>query len=244
MDGCRAAGHDHGIYVEGADNARIVDNVFYANADWGIHLYPDAEGSYIAHNVIDGNGAGLIFAGEAAGGSTGSPTPRTTTSSSSISSATRPPATTSSHGGAARSAVGNLVRRNCVWNGRLGNIDLSEGGFTASETIVANPLYVNRSAFDFPPPARQPLHGPRAGLRSPPGSTRERGGGDVIYSRTLAGSSPALGSKTAAKGVAHNGELVALRLSDRRGSEGVNHSYSAPLRNRLRLIEAHDPCLR
>ena len=73
VDGYQAAGHDHGIYLEGANNARVTDNVFYNNADWGIHLYPDAEGSYIAYNVVDGNGRGLIFAGEAAGGEYGQP---------------------------------------------------------------------------------------------------------------------------------------------------------------------------
>ncbi len=53
-----ATGHDHGIYVEGTTNARIVDNAIYDNADYGIHLYPDGDGSTIAHNVIDGNGRG------------------------------------------------------------------------------------------------------------------------------------------------------------------------------------------
>src|SRR5215216_1998562 len=58
--------HDHGIYVEGTDGARIVDNLVYDNADWGIHLYPSAQRSYIAHNVVDGNGHGVLFASERA----------------------------------------------------------------------------------------------------------------------------------------------------------------------------------
>jgi len=144
-----ADGHDHGIYVEGADNTRIVDNVFYANADWGIHLYPDANGSYIAHNVIDGNGAGLIFAGEAAGGEYTQPyaSDNNLVELNIITNSTAGYNVESWWGGPV--GVGNLARRNCVWHGRLGNIDTSEGGFTASETIVADPLYVNRSAFDF-----------------------------------------------------------------------------------------------
>ena len=61
-------GHDHGIYVEGANGVRITNNLIYDNADYGIHLYPDAEGTYVARNVIDGNGGGVIFAGEDSGG--------------------------------------------------------------------------------------------------------------------------------------------------------------------------------
>src|SRR5438093_12969345 len=61
-------GHDHGIYLEGSRGARVVGNVIYGNADWGIQLYPEADHSYVAHNVIDGNGGGVIVAGESAGG--------------------------------------------------------------------------------------------------------------------------------------------------------------------------------
>ena len=54
---------EHGIYLERSRNARIVDNYIYDNADWGLHLYPDAQNSVVAFNVIDGNGSGLILAG-------------------------------------------------------------------------------------------------------------------------------------------------------------------------------------
>jgi parallel beta-helix repeat protein len=54
---------DHGIYVEGTRGARIVDNVIVRNADWGVQLYPDAQGTVVAGNVIAGNGGGVILAG-------------------------------------------------------------------------------------------------------------------------------------------------------------------------------------
>ena len=50
--------HHHGIYVEASDGARITDNWIYDNADRGVQLFPDAQGTYIARNVIDGNGQG------------------------------------------------------------------------------------------------------------------------------------------------------------------------------------------
>jgi parallel beta-helix repeat protein len=141
--------HDHGIYVEGADNARIVDNAFYANADWGIHLYPDADGSYIAHNVIDGNGAGLIFAGEAAGGEYSQPysSDNNLVELNVISNATDRYNIESWWGGPR--GTGNVARENCLWNGALGNIDLSRGGFVAHANMFADPLYVDRARYDF-----------------------------------------------------------------------------------------------
>ena len=46
-----------------ARGTRIVGNWIYENADHGIQLYPDARGTYVAGNVIDGNGEGIIFGG-------------------------------------------------------------------------------------------------------------------------------------------------------------------------------------
>jgi parallel beta-helix repeat protein len=144
-----ADGHDHGIYIEGADNTRIVENVFYNNADWGIHLYPDANGSYIAHNVIDGNRSGLIFAGERAGGeyTQGYASDNNIVELNVISNSTATYNVESWWGGPV--GTGNILRQNCLWNGFRGNVDLSEGGFTASLNTVADPLFVNRAGLDF-----------------------------------------------------------------------------------------------
>ena len=62
-----ANNHDHGIYVEASDGAQIVDNWIYDNADRGVQLFPDAQGTYVARNVIDRNGQGVIFSRESAG---------------------------------------------------------------------------------------------------------------------------------------------------------------------------------
>ncbi len=55
--------HDHGIYVEQARATVIEDNWIYRNADRGIQLYPNAQGTVIRRNVIHGNGTGLVFSG-------------------------------------------------------------------------------------------------------------------------------------------------------------------------------------
>ena len=56
-----AANHDHGIYIAAAGGTVIRDNLIYDNADRGVQLYPQAEGTQILDNVIDGNGQGVIF---------------------------------------------------------------------------------------------------------------------------------------------------------------------------------------
>src|SRR5204863_5834944 len=55
--------HEHGIYLAYSDDTKIVENVVYDNADRGIQLYPDAQGTLVRGNVIDGNGEGVIFSG-------------------------------------------------------------------------------------------------------------------------------------------------------------------------------------
>jgi nitrous oxidase accessory protein NosD len=54
---------DQGVYVAVARGTRIVGNWIYENADQGVQLYPNARGTLVAGNVIDGNGEGIIFGG-------------------------------------------------------------------------------------------------------------------------------------------------------------------------------------
>jgi parallel beta-helix repeat protein len=59
-----AEGFDHGIYVEAASGSRVEGNWLYDNADYGVHLYPDADHTLVRGNVIDGNGKGVLVASE------------------------------------------------------------------------------------------------------------------------------------------------------------------------------------
>jgi parallel beta-helix repeat protein len=61
-----ATNHHHGIYASNSQNARILDNWIYKNADRGVQLYPNADGTLIAGNVIDRNGLGVLFSGSGA----------------------------------------------------------------------------------------------------------------------------------------------------------------------------------
>jgi parallel beta-helix repeat protein len=53
--------HDHGIYVADGTAGEIRDNVIYDNADRGIQLYPNARGTIVTNNTVDGNGTGVVF---------------------------------------------------------------------------------------------------------------------------------------------------------------------------------------
>jgi parallel beta-helix repeat protein len=140
--------HDHGIYLEGSRGARVVGNLIYRNADWGVHLYPEADRTYVAHNVIDGNGGGIIVAGDGESGEDERP-------HSSDHNLIELNVITNSNalrnieawwGGPV--GVGNVARQNCVWNGRAGNIG-DRSGLAVTRTVVADPRFVNRGAGNF-----------------------------------------------------------------------------------------------
>ena len=143
-----ADGHDHGIYVEGTNGVRITGNVIYDNADYAIHLYPDAQGTYVARNVMDGNGGGVIFAGEKAGGEYENEyaSANNVVRNNVISNSREYHNVESSWGGP--TGAGNLATRNCLWNGADGNVS-EQVGFRANKNVVARPVFRKRSRGDF-----------------------------------------------------------------------------------------------
>jgi hypothetical protein len=133
-----ATNHHHGIYVEASDGARITDNWIYDNADRGVQLFPDAQGTYIARNVIDGNGQGIIFSRESANNVAehnviSNPVLRYNIEEWELTGA------------------GNVARRNCVWSARHpGNAGIQPGlDVPVLDSKVADPGFVSRAAKDF-----------------------------------------------------------------------------------------------
>ena len=100
-----ALNHDHGIYVDTARDTVIRENLIYDNADRGIQLYPDATGTRIVGNVIDGNGEGVIFGNRSDG---------TLVKDNIISNSTIRHNIESS----GSTATDNQVRGNCLWSAR------------------------------------------------------------------------------------------------------------------------------
>lgn len=134
-------GFDHGIYLNTTDRVRITNNYIYDNADYGVHMYPDAQNTYVANNVIDGNGRGLTFSGEG-----GTALSNNVVTNNILSNSKDTTNIESYWGGPTGS--GNRADGNCVWNGARGNV-ASQNGFSVLNSVVADPLYADRAAKNF-----------------------------------------------------------------------------------------------
>ena len=134
--------HDHGIYVEKSRNARIVDNVIYRNADRGIQLYPDADGTLVARNVIDRNGSGVIISGDHGHASGGNRI---------VGNVIKNNRRNNVESWWPRgNPVGrdNVVAGNCLWGGSDGGVGPTVG-FVARDNVVADPEYAAPVRGDF-----------------------------------------------------------------------------------------------
>jgi parallel beta-helix repeat protein len=130
--------------VQYARNTVITNNYIYDNADRGIQLYPDADGTLIANNVIDGNGEGIIFSGE--GGSTSD---ANTVRDNIISNSRVRSNIEFFYPRGTSPGQGNVVSHNCVFGSARDNIVGGGIAFTAQENVAADPLFVDRNAKNF-----------------------------------------------------------------------------------------------
>ncbi len=141
-----ATNMDHGIYIGEARDTVIRDNWIYDNADRGIQLYPDADGTLVTGNVIDGNGQGVAI-----GGSGSQTSDNNLVEHNVITNSTIRYNVEGSWGSSV--GTGNVVRENCTIGGArggdTGGIQTPADGFVASDNIVADPGYVNSAAGDF-----------------------------------------------------------------------------------------------
>jgi parallel beta-helix repeat protein len=139
---------DHGIYVAYADGTRILDNVIFKNTDRGIQLYPDARNTVIEHNIIDGDGEGIIFGGE------GTTSTNTLVAFNLITNAKLRYEIESFYPEGTPLGVNNVVKDNCLFGGEQGLVD-AEKGFTAAnlDNRTINPEYTNAAAGNYSVPA-------------------------------------------------------------------------------------------
>ena len=142
-----ANNYDHGIYVNSADGTIIRGNWIYDNANRGIQLYPDAQGSLVSGNVIDGNGEGVIFGGGDKAASSGNVLEYNVITNSKLRDNIE-----SSWG--TKVGSNNVARDNCVGGGAYddgdGGILAGAGrGFTTARNALGVPAFADRSAKDF-----------------------------------------------------------------------------------------------
>lgn len=133
---------DHGIYVENALRAEISDNVFWGAPGYAVHLYPNAQQTRVARNVMVDNGGGVIFAGEGRRASSGNVVERNV-----IAGSTGDFNIAQSWGGAV--GTGNVARENCLYDGARGENIERQVGFAATDNTVANPRFSDPAAHDY-----------------------------------------------------------------------------------------------
>lgn len=135
---------DHGIYAANALEGQIVDNVFYDSAAYAIQLYPNAERTRFAHNVVDGSSpsvrGGVIVSGD------GSHASSENTIEYNVIAHAATYNVLSSWGG--ETGSGNIARDNCLWDGAQGNLS-NGGGLTATGNLVGDPGFLDPSAHDY-----------------------------------------------------------------------------------------------
>lgn len=144
--GARAAGNQqHAIYVANARATQITNNIIWNASAYGVHLYPDADGVTIAHNVIDGSGwAGVVWASDdndaalrddddvafaniITGGQQWGLDARWTTGQ----------------------GTGNAAHDNCLWGNARGATNGALAGVALAGNVTADPGYLDAANHDY-----------------------------------------------------------------------------------------------
>ena len=136
--------HEHGIYLHSPCCVQVTDNWVYDNADTGIQMFPDADGNYIARNIVYGNGDNISFGGDSKGGVCASSDDNIVERN--ILSHPRVKENVGSWSGCGKQGTGNILRENCIWPPTF----RAEGeGFSLVNNFYVEPAYVNAAAKDF-----------------------------------------------------------------------------------------------
>jgi parallel beta-helix repeat protein len=126
--------HNHGIYVAGSVGAVISDNWIYDNADRGVQLYPDAQGTVVENNVIEGNGEGVIFSGDATHASSNNVVIHNVILNSTIRHNVE-------YWWPGPVGTGNVVKDNCIYGGDEGNILRPAKGYSLLGNLIVRPQF-------------------------------------------------------------------------------------------------------
>jgi hypothetical protein len=123
-----------GVFVRSSSAATIANNVVFHTIGDGITLSPNAQGTRVRRNIIDGNSNGIFIGGSG--------------SSASSNNVVTENIVSNSGGWSVRSrwgskiGTGNVVSSNCIWHSFVGTF--AGGGYSHSGNMVANPRYRSR----------------------------------------------------------------------------------------------------
>ncbi len=134
---------DHGIYWSSGEGGLVAGNVVYDNHAKGIQLYPDADGIVVSQNTVVGNGRiGIVIGGE------GTTSDRNVIVNNVV--AFNDWEGIRGYWGG-HVGVGNEVLNNLVFgNGRgSGRVDVAAHGLEVRENLSVDPLFAELDAGDF-----------------------------------------------------------------------------------------------
>jgi parallel beta-helix repeat protein len=227
-----AENHAHGIYIELSTDAKILDNVIYDNADRGVQLYHDAQGTLIQGNVIDGNGEGVIFSGDYGYASSNNVVEDNIISNSKIRANVESWWPSGNPVG-----QGNVVRNNCIGGGAYDNGDggiAEQIGFKVenNNVITKNPQFVDRAGKDFRLQAGSPCAGIANGATGSAGTRDSGSPTPPVQTPPNQNPSSGKGSTTRKRGPrvslsAHRASGGRVQLSGRVNRTGSVHSAYA-----------------
>jgi hypothetical protein len=146
---CGPAGskYDHDIYLSGTQDAVVRWNILSADAGgFGVHMYPNADGTVVEHNIIDGNHGGVVFGGDGEGQASDHNTVRNNAVTFS-----GPRWNIESSWSDGPAGVDNRAIDNCVYStGGSGRSGVTQDGFNAGGNVtLAGSPYVDRTHGDY-----------------------------------------------------------------------------------------------
>ena len=157
---CGDDDHEHSIYLESTRNAVVRDNYLYGSGGYGVHMYPDAQGSLIEHNLISDNSrackANLTFSGESAHPEY--KRPHGSSNNKVFWNLITFPAcdynVESWYPRGSLDPVGNEVAFNCVYGApraNFGELTTASGvpAYVEHDNLIVDPLYVDRAARNY-----------------------------------------------------------------------------------------------
>jgi hypothetical protein len=132
---------DHAIYVLHARRPRIIGNLMFNAATYGVQLYPSAQHAVVEHNIIADSGGGVIFAGDGSHASSGN-----VVTGNVIAGSTRDYNLADYWEGPV--GTENVAQDNCLGAGPAGNIEPGTG-FTPQDNRETDPGFVDPATRDY-----------------------------------------------------------------------------------------------